>query len=191
MLTRRHAHRGQGSRGTGRAASTAPPRRSSRRCRCRARAAPARRPAAPPAARSSPRRRRRPRSGSSAGGLDPLDERPDDRALVAGGEIGAPSLELGRREVADGVEQRRLEPREREVEPRHACDREVVRLRVALGGRARRSPCRPDTAARAAARPCRRPRPPRRRASYPSTRTPTALVARRGAACARRSRAGR
>ena len=63
---------------------------------------------------------------------EPLDERAHDRALVARGEIGAPRVELVRREVAHGVEQRRLEPGEREVEPGHARDREGERLRVAL-----------------------------------------------------------
>src|SRR5919198_290661 len=67
------------------------------------------------------------------GGLErAADERADDRALVARGEIGAPPLELGGREVADGVEKCRLQPREGEVESRDARDREGVGLRIAL-----------------------------------------------------------
>ena len=52
--------------------------------------------------------------------------------LVTRGEIGAPPLELIGREIAHGIEQRRLQAREREVEPRHTGDRERVGLRVAL-----------------------------------------------------------
>src|SRR5919198_200213 len=67
------------------------------------------------------------------GGLErPPDERADDRALVARGEIGAAPLELLRREVADRVEERRLQAGEGEVEAGHARDGERVRLRVAL-----------------------------------------------------------
>src|ERR687887_156502 len=62
----------------------------------------------------------------------PPDERADDRALVARGEIGAAPLELLRREVADRVEERRLQAGEGEVEAGHARDGERVRLRVAL-----------------------------------------------------------
>src|SRR5919198_974117 len=62
----------------------------------------------------------------------PPDERADDRALVARGEIGAAPLELLRREVADHVEERRLQAGEGEVEAGHARDGERVRLRVAL-----------------------------------------------------------
>ena len=56
----------------------------------------------------------------------------DDRALVGRGEVGATRVELRVAEVAHGVEQRRLEPGEREVEPGHARDRERERLGVAL-----------------------------------------------------------
>ena len=100
------------------------------------------------------------------------------------------ALQLVRVELAHLVQKRGLEPREREVEPGDARDREVVRLGVALRAPAGRSPRRPDSRARAGARPCRTPRRPRRRASCPrpgSRRGP----GRRGAACARRSRAGR
>src|SRR5262245_1771390 len=68
----------------------------------------------------------------SGGRLRPLDERPHDRPLVGRGEVGAPALELVRREVADRVEQGGLEPGKREVEAGHACDREGVRLGVAV-----------------------------------------------------------
>src|SRR5919201_6432470 len=74
-----------------------------------------------------------PLRASRLGGLErPADERADDRALVARGEVGAAPPELGGREVADGVEERRLEPGEGEVEARHARDGERVRLRIAL-----------------------------------------------------------
>ena len=58
----------------------------------------------------------------------------DDRALVRGREIGPPPLDLVRPEVAHRVQERRLEPREREVESRDAGDREVERLGIALPG---------------------------------------------------------
>ena len=100
-----------------------------------------------------------------SGGLDPPDERAHDRPLVARGEVGAPRLELAGVQVAHRVEQRGLQPGEREVEPRHAGDREVVRLRVALAGEhVDLAPAR-DSRARAAAHPCRTPRRRRRRAS--------------------------
>ena len=66
------------------------------------------------------------------GGLEPADERAHDRALVGRGEIGAPRIDVRFAEVADGVEQRRLEAREREVEPGDAGDGERERLGVAL-----------------------------------------------------------
>src|SRR5581483_3721917 len=64
--------------------------------------------------------------------LRPLDERAHDRALVRRGEVGAPRLELRLVEVAHGVEQRRLETGEGEVEAGDARDREVVRGRIAV-----------------------------------------------------------
>ena len=64
--------------------------------------------------------------------LRALDERPHDRALVRRGEIGAAALELVGSEVADRVEERRLEAREREVEPGNARDRERVGLGITL-----------------------------------------------------------
>src|SRR5204862_6156514 len=64
--------------------------------------------------------------------LDALDERPHDRALIARREIGAAPLELVRPKVADGVEKRRLQPREREVETRHTRHGKRVGLRIAL-----------------------------------------------------------
>src|SRR5581483_7132687 len=67
-----------------------------------------------------------------AGALDPVDERAHDRPLVGGGEVGAAALELVRRQVADGVEERRLDAGEREIEAVDARDREVVGLGVAL-----------------------------------------------------------
>ena len=125
------------------------------------------------------------------GGLArPLDERADDRALVRGGEVGAPLLELVGGQVAHGVEERGLHAGEGEVEPGHLRDREVVRVRVALAWRAGRSRRRPGSRGRAAARPCRTPRRLRRRASSRARGTPHG-PGRRAAACARRSRAGR
>jgi hypothetical protein len=66
----------------------------------------------------------------------PLDESPNNRTLVARGEIRTPSLQLARVEVAHRVEQSRLHAREGEVETADARDREVVGLGVAL-------PCEP------------------------------------------------
>src|SRR5438105_1334124 len=71
-----------------------------------------------------------------AGRLDslerPPDQRADDRALVARGEVGAAPLELVGREVANGVEERRLQAGEGEVEARDARNGERVGLRIAL-----------------------------------------------------------
>src|SRR5262249_9665947 len=64
--------------------------------------------------------------------LCPLDECADDRPLVARSEVGAPARQLVLREVAHRVEERRLQAREREVEPGHARDREPERGRVSL-----------------------------------------------------------
>src|SRR4051812_34842781 len=46
----------------------------------------------------------------AACGFEPRDERAHDRALIARGEVGPASLELGGREVAHLVEQSRLQP---------------------------------------------------------------------------------
>ena len=100
------------------------------------------------------------------------------------------SCELVGLEVADGVEERGLQPGEREVEPRDARDREPERLGVALPREHGRSPRRPGSRARAGARPCRTPHRLRRRASCRATRSPRGRGP-RGAACDRRSRAGR
>src|SRR5581483_2701557 len=62
----------------------------------------------------------------------PLDERADDRALVGGGEIRPPRLELVGRQRPDGVQKGGLDAGEREVETRHLRDREVEGVRVAL-----------------------------------------------------------
>src|SRR5207244_4807807 len=64
--------------------------------------------------------------------LDAADERPDDRALIGGGQVGASPLELVRAELPRCVQERRLQPGEREVEARDARDREVVRGGVAF-----------------------------------------------------------
>ena len=96
LRTPKQTHRAQGTRRPGRAPCSGRPRRSSRRCRCRAQAAPR---CAVGQRRAQLRVRRdaaddRDRVG--AGRLDPLDERAHDRALVARGEVGAARLELGR-----------------------------------------------------------------------------------------------
>ena len=114
----------------------------------------------------------------------------DDRPLVRGGEVGAPPLELLVAEVANLVQQRRLEAREREVEARHARDREVERLGVALLREA------VDRGAARVAEP-EQPRAlverlagrvvERRAEDVEARRGP----ARRAGACGRRSRAGR
>ena len=106
--------------------------------------------------------------------LDPDAQRLDDRALVGRGEVGAPALGLGLAELADPVEQRRLQPGEREVEA--AASRAPVGNSNALGVAVAREPLerrrRPDSRARAAARPCRTPRRRRRRASGRAPRSP-------------------
>ena len=76
------------------------------------------------------------RHAIGAGGLDPLDERTHDRALVARGQVGAAILQLAG-VIAQLVEEGGLHTREREVEPVYACDREPERLRVARGWSAR------------------------------------------------------
>ena len=80
--------------------------------------------------RSSPRPRRR-RRCARARPLRRLSrspgERADDRALVRRGEVGAPALGLLLSELASRVEQRCLEPREREVEAGDARDGERER----------------------------------------------------------------
>ena len=64
----------------------------------------------------------------------PAGQRGHDRALVGGGEVGAPLRERFVVQVAHGVEERGLDPREGEVEPGHARDRERERLGVAHAG---------------------------------------------------------
>ena len=61
-----------------------------------------------------------------------LDERPHDRVLVGSREVGAARSELLLVEVAHRVEQRRLQPREREVEAGHARHGEVERVRISF-----------------------------------------------------------
>src|SRR3954447_21423408 len=67
-----------------------------------------------------------------AGRVDALHEGAHDRPLVARRQIGTPSGELVLAQLSDGVQQRGLEPGEREVEAWNAGDREVVRLRIAF-----------------------------------------------------------
>ena len=93
---------------------------------------------------------------SLGGGLEASDERADDRVLVGRSEICAPRIDVRFAELADGVEQRRLEARER-VEPgTRATETERLGVALARAGRSRR---RPDSRARAGAHPCRTPRP--------------------------------
>ncbi len=108
----------------------------------------------------------------AAGGLEPLDERAHDRALVARREVGAARLELGR---ARGRARRRAA---RSSAPRR---RSRARARARPGtstrrGRRSRRAGRPrrrrGTGARAAARPCRTPRRRRRRASARARASP-------------------
>ena len=66
-------------------------------------------------------------------GAEPRDERLHDRPLVRRGEIRPAPFELRLGQLADGIEQRGLEPREREVEPRDAGHGERERVRVAVG----------------------------------------------------------
>ena len=141
-------HRAQGSEGSGAARRTAPHEAiiaalsvqsssgANARLGQRAREAPEF-AATPPttAMRSRPRRSRRLH--------EPAHERPDDRALVRGREVGLPPLGLGLAEVADGVEQGGLEPREREVEARRRArpgSETPPDRRRARAGRSRRPP---------------------------------------------------
>ena len=199
----------RGSRDSGWARGTAPPRRSSPRCPCRARAGPASAPAPRPRRARRPgcaggcsRQRRRPARRPAtlarcAGALPPRapaqlgDELVDDGRLEARREVGAPAPGLVRAELADGVEQRRLEAAEAEVRPRvvgHR-DRERERRRGRRPRPPARSPGRPGSPGRAAEPPCRAPRPPRRRASGRAPRRSRA-PGRRRAGCGRRSRPG-
>ena len=125
----------------------------------------------------------RPAPSSAAAGAGALDERRDDRALVGGGQVGPPALQLVRRQVAHRVEKRGLQAGEGEVEAGHARDREgrtPPDRRRGRRGRARRLP---DSPARAGARPCRRPRRRRRRASSPRPRSPRASRTSRSSVC--------
>ena len=63
----------------------------------------------------------------------PLDEGADDRALVRRSQVGLPRLRLAA-DIADGVEQRRLDSGEGEVEPVQACDRKRERVGIAVPG---------------------------------------------------------
>ena len=146
--------------------------RSSPHCRCRARAARLLPPAAQRAARSWRRHRRRSRSARRRSARRPracARRAPDDRALVRGGEVGAPLS--SRRAIAHGVQKRGLHAGEREVEAGDPRDREVGTPPVALARRAGRSPRRRGSRGRGAERPCRTPRRLRRR-GRPSTRKP-------------------
>ena len=59
-----------------------------------------------------------------------LHESTHDRALVRRREVGPAGLGVDRAEIAHGIEQRGLQPGEREVETGHARNREVERGRV-------------------------------------------------------------
>src|SRR5206468_7476943 len=61
-----------------------------------------------------------------------LDECAHDRALIARGEIDTTPLELVRGQIANRVEQRGLESRERKVETGNARDRKRVRRGIAV-----------------------------------------------------------
>ena len=149
----------------------------------RARRAPRR---ARAAARSRrPRRRARPPPSSRAGcaaarvaASRPAGRRPPPGSWRRGrrGARERPSVA----ELADRVEQRRLQAAEAEVE---AAGRGVIatgnveRLRVAARAPRARSPARPGSRGRAAAPPCRAPRRRRRRASGRAPRSASWLGA--------------
>ena len=67
-----------------------------------------------------------------SGLLQATHERSHDRALVRRCEVGLAPLRLGRIEFAHRVQERRLEPREGEVEAGDSCDREGECLGIAL-----------------------------------------------------------
>ena len=132
----RHRRPARGSRGTGRRVGVARRRRDHRgvvRAELERREARVRE-------RSPERRVRRdaaddgdPLEAGLLGGLArPAHERPHDRVLVRGREIGLPALDLLLSEVAQRVEERGLEPREREVEAVDAGDREPECLWIAV-----------------------------------------------------------
>ena len=169
---------GRGSRGSAAARRSARPRRSSPRCRCRARTGGTFSSTPSPAARS--------RSSRFAATPPPIASRAPGSAfsarstrrisastiacLVGGGEVGRAARRLLLAQVAHRVQQRGLEPREREVEARDPLRRAGTRTPPdPPRAPAWTAPGRPDTPARAAARPCRTPRRRRRRASAPST----------------------
>ena len=193
VTPRTHRHREQDTADTGQAAQTAPQTRSWLRYRYRARAA---RGPLPEGRRGAPSS---PPPSDDRDALEPelvggrerlLDERLDDRALVAGGEVGSTSLELPRR---GGRAPRRggavLRPEKQKSRPgtRATGKSYAAGSPPAPGDRA---PRRPDSRARGGARPCRTPLPRRRRASS-RRRGSRGGPGRRAGACARRSRAGR
>ncbi len=94
-------------------------------------------------------------------------------ALVGGGEVGARFARPLLAELAHLVDERGLQAAEGEVEARVARHRDrETRTRPGRPPRPRAgSPGRPDSRGRAGARPCRRPRPPRRRACRRAPRT--------------------
>ncbi len=123
-----HTHPGRDSGESAEAPCSEPRTRSSPHCPCRARAEQNARREAPRAGPSSRRRRQR-RRGARAPSASPLRtrdrvKRPDDRVLVRGREIGFPPLDLELSELPHRVEERGLEPGEREVETRDPRDRE-------------------------------------------------------------------
>ena len=123
-----------------------------------------------PAPRPSTRhRRRRARAWLSAGRPPPPD------SWRQGRRAAAPSRSAV--ELADLVQERRLQPAEAEVEARVSGHphREGERLRDRLRRRRARSPARPGTPSPAAWRPCRAPRRPRRQASARAPRSRLAL----------------
>ena len=67
-------------------------------------------------------------------GGQPPDQRPDDRPLVRGGQVGPAALDLGLVELPHRVEQGGLQPGEREVEAGHAGDGEREGLGIAVAG---------------------------------------------------------
>ncbi len=166
-----------------RSARRTPP---SPRCRCRAEAARSTPRATPHEARSSPPRRRRlrPSCRRSAPRLRAAVPRARGRSRAGRRRRGprAPPLELSVGEVAAGVEEGGLQPREGEIEPGHPGDRKRERVGVAVSGeavddRASRIP-EPE-------QPCpfvERLRP-RRPASEPSTSNPVLSLTRSTRVC--------
>ena len=116
----------------------------------------------------------------------------DHRPLVGRRQVGTPSERLLGAEIADLVDERRLQPAEAEVERGAAShpEREVEGARVALARQAVDRGAAGVAEAHQARAPCRAPRPRRRRGSSRAARI--RRVARRSqAACAPRWRSGR